>query len=357
MNAHTGKIDKINKINHEACAWIARLHDGEPSPEELAALREWMRQSSAHKAELRRMAERWDELNILTELAVPVAAPGLGKTGKASFPNDLFRRRWAIGAFTTAAVLAIFVSLWPPGLIDKDMPASQTHVTAVGEQKHVQLLDNSTVLLNTNSRLRVDYSGEFRNTYLIQGEAHFEVAPNPNRPFRVFAGNGMVRALGTAFSVHLKADVVEVTVTEGSVEINPVRDAAGSGVPPIDTGESLAIVRAGQNAVFDQVVESIQSIDTIAEAEISRKLSWQEGLLRFSGDPLADVVREISRYTSLSIVITDPELRDMRIGGFFEVGETGKMLEALERGFGVRVEYVDDNLVHLSRAVDTADEP
>ena len=128
-------------------------------------------------------------------------------------------------------------------------------------------------------------------------------------------------------------------------------------MPPIDTGERLAVVRAGQSAVFDQVVESVQSIETIGAAEISRKLSWQEGLLRFSGDPLADVVREISRYTSLSIVITDPKLRDLRIGGFFEVGETGKMLEALERGFGVRVEYVDDNLVHLSRAESATDTP
>lgn len=353
MNARTGKIDKINR---EACAWIARLHDGEPSPERLAELREWMRQSPAHKAELRRMAERWDELNVLTELAVPVAASGLRKVGKASSLNDRFSRKWVVSALTAAAVLAVVV-FWPPGLIDKNPSASQAYVTAIGEQQRVTLPDNSTVLLNTNSRLRVDYSSEFRNAYLIQGEAHFEVTPNPNRPFRVFAGNGMVRALGTAFSVHLKADLVEVTVTEGSVEINPVQDAAGSSVPPIDTGESLAVVRAGQSAVFDQVVESVQSIETIGDAELSRKLSWQQGLLRFSGDPLAHVVQEVSRYTSLSIVITDPELRDLRIGGFFEVGETAKMFEALERGFGVHVEYVDDNLVHLSRAASVTDKP
>lgn len=352
MNAQTSKIDKINR---EACAWIARLHDREPPPEELAALREWMRQSPAHKAELRHMAERWDELNILTELAVPVT--GSRRIGKASSLNDLFNRKWAVGALTAAAMLAIVVVFWPPGLIDRNAPASQTYVTAIGEQQWVTLPDDSTVLLNTNSRLRVDYGSRLRNVYLIQGEAHFEVASQLDRPFRVFAGNGMVRAIGTAFSVHLKANVVEVTVTKGSVEINPIQNAAGSSVPPIDTGGSLAVVRAGQSAVFDQVVESVQSIETIDDAEISRKLSWQEGLLRFSGDPLAEVVQEISRYTSLSIVITDPELRDLRIGGFFEVGETAKMFEALERGFGVHVEYVDDNLVHLSRAASATDKP
>ena len=76
---------QMNRINHEACAWIAKLHDAEPSAEDLAALRQWMRQSPQHKAELRRVAKRWDELNVLTELAVPVEAPSLRKIGKTSF--------------------------------------------------------------------------------------------------------------------------------------------------------------------------------------------------------------------------------------------------------------------------------
>ena len=84
--------------------------------------------------------------------------------------------------------------------------------------------------------------------------------------------------------------------------------------------------------------------------ELDRKLSWRSGLIKFSGDPLEEVVSEISRYTSLTIVILDPELRDLRVGGLFKVGETHKMFEALEVGFGVHAERINDELIHL-RAV------
>ena len=93
----------------------------------------------------------------------------------------------------------------------------------MGEQKTITLPDNSVVQLNTNSRLQFDYRGQARAVYLHQGEVHFSVAKNPDRPFEVYAGTGRVRAIGTAFSVTLndRSDEVNVLVTEGVVEIAP----------------------------------------------------------------------------------------------------------------------------------------
>lgn len=350
-NAHA------DRINQEACAWIAKLHGAEPSHEELAAMREWMQQSPAHDLELRRMAKRWDELNILTELAVPVEVHGIEKFGWAGIFMTSLGRKTAVGAIVATIILTLGV-LWSPTSVTPEVIESPpTYATAIGEQKRVTLPDGSTALLNTNSQLRVVYTDEFRNVYLMRGEAHFDVSSQPDRSFRVFAGNGMVRAVGTAFSVHLKEKVVEVTVTEGSVQINNVQDNIGSDIGSVEKIENLAVVKAGQSAVFDQVVESIESIETIDHTEISRKLAWQEGLLRFSGAPLDDVVEEVSRYTPISIVIVDPALRDLPIGGFFEVGETEKMFEALESGFGVHVDRVNSNVVHLSSVRRTNAEP
>ena len=349
---------QVDRINREACAWVAKLHDTQPSRQDLVALRQWTKQSPEHVAELRRVARLWDELNVLTELAVPVEVPRLRKLGKKHLFVKPFAR-WAVaGAVATVAALAVFgVLRQPPTNVQQAVPSSQTYATKIGEQRLVALPDGSTVLLNTASQLRVDYSSEFRNVSLIKGEAHFDVSSDPDRAFRVIAGNGMVRAVGTAFSVHLKEKVVEVTVTEGRVQINKIESSPAGGEKPVETIENLAVVKAGQSAVFDQVVESIESIETIDRTEISRKLAWQEGLLRFSGAPLDDVVDEVSRYTPISIVIVDPELRDLPIGGFFEVGETEKMFEALESGFGVRVERINNNVVHLSTEARTTAEP
>ena len=80
-------------------------------------------------------------------------------------------------------------------------------------------------MLNTNSILEVSYSDETRHLTLSQGEAHFDVAHNPERPFEVYAGKGLVRAIGTAFTVYLRKVDVEVIVTEGTVEIDSAEPA------------------------------------------------------------------------------------------------------------------------------------
>jgi transmembrane sensor len=192
-------------------------------------------------------------------------------------------------------------------------------------------------------------NAQSRDIRLVKGEALFEVARDPDRPFRVYAGNGLVRAIGTTFTVYLKdSDNVSVTVAEGEVElatvsVPDVKQRAG------DTADvpaaPLAKIKAGQIATFSLDIESIQ---TLEHAELSRRLSWRDGMLRFDGEPLSEAVQEVSRYTTQKIVILDPALRDLRIGGYFRVGETEAMFEALESSFGVRVERINESLVHLS---------
>ncbi len=176
--------------------------------------------------------------------------------------------------------------------------------------------------------------------------------------FSVAERTGVVRAVGTAFSVYVRRDVVDVTVTEGTVELKTAarlsdpkpdepdqaqktsqeRGAGKQDTAPLTT----ALVRAGQRAKADGAIESIE---TVEKARLEREQSWRQGILRFSGEPLEKVIEEISRYTSQSIEIEDPALR---FGGVFKIGETEKMFAALESGFGVKVERVDENLVRLS---------
>ena len=77
-------------------------------------------------------------------------------------------------------------------------------------------------------------------------------------------------------------------------------------------------------------------------------LAWQQGLLIFSGEPLEDVVAEISRYTDTKIIIKSEEARALRIGGQFKVADTRAIFSALEKGFGLKADYATNNLVYLS---------
>lgn len=333
-------MSQDKQINREACEWISKMHDAGLQPSEEQALQQWMQQSPVHKAELKRMAKRWEQLNVLTELAVPQASRSV-----AAKPWYL---HWG-GAVATAAILLVLTVIIQPF---NSAPAKQVYTTSLGEQREIILSDQSVVMLNTSSAIQVEYTKGSRSIQLVQGEAHFDVAHNPDRPFRVQAGKSIVRAVGTAFSVHLTQQTVDVLVTEGTVEMTalqtrlPASNTATTDPAPNPTPR--AVINAGAGASFNQRLDAIELAEGIGEAEIGRKLSWREGMVRFSDDALKDVVAEVSRYTPVNIVILDPELQNLRIGGVFKVGETQKMFEALEQSFGIKAEKINEKLIHLT---------
>lgn len=246
------------------------------------------------------------------------------------------------------------------------MPNSNMHdelyITGIGEQKTIVLNDGSSVQLNTNTRLKIDYNEQRRGIHLLQGEAHFQVAHNSERPFEVYSGAGIVRAVGTAFSVYLNHLQVEVLVNEGVVEVDKIpalvvesKDDVSATSKP---NQALAVqvkrprISAGSQATF----ERHQPLALIIEEsiELNKKLAWRKGTLVFTQEPLQALVDEVGRYTSVRIIIADSELRSLRVGGVFEVGNAEAVLDALALGFGVQVERVDEQLVYLSLAAKKA---
>ena len=343
------KTSNTSKITRQACEWVAKLHEADLSESEHDELKTWMAHSQEHRTEIRRIAQRWDDLNALTMLAVPTDQQ---KPEAARRSNYFSFAKAPLSFATLAAVAILVVGLWPQSIPDQHVVQElQSYSTNIGEQRLITLPDSSTVLLNTKSQFSVAYTPEHRDIYLIEGEAHFEVESNSERPFRVFAGKSKVRAVGTAFSVYLKKATVDITVTHGSVKVDSIRDSVSISDVPLDIAPESAnlgsIVTAGHAAKFDQL---LGSIETKALSEASYVPAWHHGKLKFTGEPLTQVVEEISRYSPLSIVILDSELRNLRIGGLFDAGETNKMFEALENGFGIKVEYINERLVHLKAA-------
>ena len=368
-------------INQEACGWIAKMHDADLSVEQAEQLRQWMAQSYAHKQELKRMAQRWDELNVLTELAVPLVPDAIAADNSQRSPVaasgffEALSNTFNGSVLASAAVLVLVVGLALTLLPGNPIVNTQTYTTAIGEQRKVILSDSSVVQLNTNSVVVVSYTASERGIHLQQGEAHFTVSHNPQKPFLVRAGNGIVRAVGTAFSVRLYEHSVDVIVTEGRVALNKVDAAlsASSTTPSsskapaitpstaaeqseflssrVDLAQRIAepaYLDAGQGAIFDTATDSIELVEAFDTEALKRKLSWRNGLIRFTGVPLEEVVAEISRYTPLKIMIRESELKTLRIGGLFKVGETQKMFDVLETGFGVYAHQIDSNTVYLT---------
>ena len=362
-------------IEEEAGAWLIKLDgDSAPSAEELASLREWLERSPVHREQLGSLADFWGKMNVLTELAVPLGHPERG--ANRSFVESMRHAIPKIGraGFATAVIvigIGVATTFWSRP--DPFLSSNGLYATAIGQQQSTTLADGSVVLLNTNSQIKVDYNNDFRNIRLLQGEAHFTVAKSAERPFRVYAGNGRVQAVGTAFSVYLKDNTIDVTVTEGKVVLAfvnrpstsrlwhqgpaPGIDQSSGSNAMVDGGfvETLGTIKAGESATFQSfldadTVSTINAIETVEAQEMAKRLSWREGILTFTGDPLEVVVDEISRYTTISIEITDPVVRATRIGGRFPIGETDAMFDALEANFGLRVTRLSHDRVLVSAA-------
>jgi transmembrane sensor len=77
-------------------------------------------------------------------------------------------------------------------------------------------------------------------------------------------------------------------------------------------------------------------VEKVAEADVTRKLSWTEGRLWFDRETLSNVVAEFNRYNRRQLVIADPAIADLRIGGGFEATDPESFVAALERTVGVR---------------------
>ena len=361
-----------SELSAEAAEWLIRLDGDTPlANEELTALGQWLRRSPAHRAELENFAALWGRMNILTELAVPLAQPRGASVG------DRFSRvlaTWRLPLQLAGALAAVLATLAAMFMLSTNhlLKTNGTYATTVGQQKTVTLADGSQLLLNTNSRVKVDYGDQYRRVYLLQGEVLFTVAKNRKLPFRVYAGTGLIEAVGTAFSVYLKeTNNVAVTVAEGRVSLASVREVQPGSVPPAsirqgDAGsnqrdgsvKALGVLSAGQAATIRSSMDApttshanlLEEAAPLTPAALADRLAWRDGILVFSGEPLEAVVKELSRYTTMSIEISDASIRNMRVAGRFPVGETETMLAALETNFNVRVVRLNSDRVVLVSA-------
>ena len=335
------ELPERRELAEEAAQWLIRLDaDAPPSQDELRALGEWLHRSPAHRAELESMAALWGRMNILTELAVPLVQPAWRRAGVL------------LAALATLVILigVVIVQSRAPNPLHE---TNGLYATAVGQQSVKDLADGSQVMLNTNTQIKVEYGETYRNIYLLQGEALFTVAKNPQRPFRVYAGSGLIEAVGTAFSVYLKGAQIDVAVTEGRVALASIN-------APRASTQSLGVVSAGEVATIrspttDPAADGVavlQELEPIPPQALAQRLAWQNGVVMFSGETLENVVKELGRYTTMSIEIPDETIRSMRVGGRFPVGETEAMLAALETNFNLRVIRVSHNRVVLAPAQD-----
>jgi len=161
---------------------------------------------------------------------------------EAVAPHTHKSKRW-IGYAAAASIFFVMALVGWTGFMSGAAPVVQ-YQTAIGEQRTVSLEDGSVVFLNTQSQVRVAFSGEARDVYLL-GQGIFNVAHDASRPFRVHVEHGQVQAIGTQFDVNCRRDRTDIAVIDGLVRV--ISDGAGAtSQANLPAGKAMAITNSGE---------------------------------------------------------------------------------------------------------------
>lgn len=268
--------------------------------------------------------------------------------------------RLVAGLATVGVVLAAAYELapfgWRPG----------EYRTGIGEQRAIELADHSRIALDAATRLRVHFSKDARVVQLISGQAQFWVAKDVARPFKVEADNHVVVAVGTVFIVEYVGQEMHVAMLEGKVAVLAQRssDARSSdertsteeapfmredakmkappGIAPRSMGGDIELT-AGEGLHVRENGEAT----VIPRADLAAATAWREGKVIFHKEPLGEAVRQLNRYSSVQIEISDPALASMQVSGIFEEGDSLAFVEAVQSYLPVSADTASSGRIRL----------
>lgn len=339
-----------------AAEWMAKLRSPE-GPEHQEAYEQWLDARPENRAEAAQLDHAWQAMDALEDdplVQEILGQEAVGQEGVAEEP-----RRWwmpgpaigtmgAMGAVLSLVLVLASVFTWR-FLIDGDV-----YETATGEQRVVALADGSRLHLNVATRLEVKLQDGVRDVRLAQGQAFFDIASDPERPFVVTAGDKEITVLGTKFDVLVQGGETRVTVVEGRVAVTALAPVAIDGAPT-PSPAPLPQVRSSSEPRLELTDRDAVSWPREAPpsplestAALEAVDAWRSGKVIFDNTPLDEAIVELDRYTPVGVRLGSPELGATTVSGVFYVdrlAEVDPLIFALESSLPVTVERRGDELL------------
>ncbi|MBB4151804.1 FecR family protein [Sphingobium scionense] len=304
------------QLMEEAAGWLAALDAGSAAPEAFAQWRAGDPRRAVAFAQVVDALEQVERLRAVHERE-PAPPPRVERR--------LLLRAAALagGASVAGAFIAVQAN------------ARESASTITGERRTIILDDGTRVHLNTATGISWRIDGTSRSVWLDEGEIRLEVKPRPpgsgaGHPLRLIVAGANIRLDAGIFNVRRQPESVGLLVLSGR--------AALDGRRMVDAGSLAQVI--GKSV-------SVRPAETIA---IARAQSWRNGQLVFEGESLDFVVAEFNRYLDHKIVIADPSLSRIRLGGRFTTTDPADLLTALQASFGIRSVRGDTGAITLTTA-------
>lgn len=271
----------------------------------------------AHAQAYAEFESLWGDLGELEQVSKPVALP----TKKPA------HKRTGFALATAAAILCAIFAL----NIGTPVPLYQQQVVTYNQgAKTILLPDGSTLNVNANTQLHIDFTARQRDIYLEQGQLYIEVAPNKEHPLVVHAGDAQVNVVGTGFDVRRSQRQLVVSVAHGQVAFMP--DAKTS-----------TLLGAQQRATYDYANGSLQE-QTLSANEVA---NWRSGHLAFRNRDLASLVDELGLYRPGVIELAAGPLEHYKVSGNLDVSDPLALVKALPALIPVKTVLLDNGKIRI----------
>jgi transmembrane sensor len=299
---------------HQLEQWLEANHQNRKQFDEFSAI--WKASQAAADFDDVYLREDWKKINAKIN-------PKIAERRQRGMQRSLFYQL----AGVAAVLIVIFGFYFLTQGIYKKLSMKELVTESTTEKKVCTLPDGSTVFLNANSKLT--YRDEFGDHYrevTLEGEAFFEVMPNPQKPFLIKTGSVTTEVVGTSFNINTRTNSIIVTVVAGKVLLYK------------NKGDAIAMTAGDQGVYSDKGLQKMINDDL-------NFLSWKTNALTFQNTSLAKVVDDLNRHYGNRIQIASKMLEGCTLTSTFIDQTLEEILKELTVVLSIELERNDGKVI------------
>ncbi len=308
----------MQTINEQASIWISKQQDG-LNEQENKLFTKWL-ENTQHQ-------EAYDSIISIRNAfkTLPNSTQNQLKfEAKKELRISKILQKLKPLAFVAMFLLTVSFTIFQMTSYSKPL-FSEEFLSEYTQNSVINLQDGSKIILDANSKIKVDFFKNTRKVAFLKGKAIFEVKKDITRPFIIDSNNVQIEVVGTKFEVTNIKNISNIQVKEGTVKI--------SKQVPNNKYKILSLLTKGQNISINTKGEIL----SYGEIEPSEIATWQKGYIVFNKTPLKDALDEFARYVNINVAYEDFELAKLPIAGKFSINEFDKFLTALPKIYPLQI--------------------
>lgn len=271
---------------------LYRFFEGSSSLEEGEQIRAWMEESPQNEKDFFKERKLYDAMVLLAR-----QKKGTLHIRWNSLRNELLK---IAGVILLTLGVAYLYQQYEMAI---ESPAMQTIYVPAGQRMNITLPDGTSVWLN--ARTTIQYPLTFnRKTRQIKldGQAYFDVAKNPEKPFIVQTKMFDVEVTGTKFDVEAYSDKnkFETALMQGSVKLVSVANP-----------RKVLMLKPDCKAYLE---DGELKVVPVEDYNIYR---WKEGLLCFTNETFATIMKDFENYFEVTIKVSNQKVSEYYYTGKF----------------------------------------